>query len=129
MIKTAGKTYQINLEKVDKHKPFSLKVNDVLFKVQLGESVKRIITKTPTEPATRTKRRYGKAISEDAVVAPMAGKIVSVLVKEADHVKAGDIVCVLEAMKMENEIAVTEAGVIKEVKISKGMSVREGQAL
>jgi acetyl-CoA/propionyl-CoA carboxylase biotin carboxyl carrier protein len=59
----------------------------------------------------------------------MTGKIVSVKVKKGDQVKAGQVLCVVEAMKMENEIASSKAGVVKEVYVSEGSSVSEGEPL
>jgi glutaconyl-CoA decarboxylase len=59
----------------------------------------------------------------------MTGKILSVKVKKGDQVKAGQVVCVIEAMKMENEIAAPKAGTVREVHVSAGSSVNEGEAL
>jgi biotin carboxyl carrier protein len=59
----------------------------------------------------------------------MMGKIISVMVKKGDHVKAGQIVCVLEAMKMENEITTPNAGTVQEVCVFEGSSVSEGETL
>ncbi len=59
----------------------------------------------------------------------MAGKIISVRAKEGDLVKTGTVVCVLEAMKMENEITAMKSGTIQEVKASEGMAVNEGDVL
>ncbi|HDI06797.1 MAG TPA: biotin/lipoyl-binding protein [Candidatus Bathyarchaeota archaeon] len=59
----------------------------------------------------------------------MTGKIVSVKVKEGDSVKRGDVLCVLEAMKMENEISAPRDGVVREVHVSEGSAVSEGEVL
>lgn len=64
-----------------------------------------------------------------AVTAPLNGKIVQVLVKPGDQVKAGDTVCTLEAMKMENSITTESAGTVKAVLVSPGDQVDGGQAL
>lgn len=60
---------------------------------------------------------------------PMPGTILDVKVKVGDVVKAGDILLILEAMKMENELTADKAGTIKEVKVSKGQAVSGGDAL
>lgn len=70
-----------------------------------------------------------KMIEEGAVMAPMAGKIVSVKVKQGDSVKLGDVLCILEAMKMENEITAPKTGTVQSVNISEGMGVSEGDIL
>lgn len=60
---------------------------------------------------------------------PMPGTILDVKVKVGDVVKAGDVLLILEAMKMENELTADKAGTIKEVKVSKGQAVSGGDAL
>ncbi|UCB61520.1 MAG: biotin/lipoyl-binding protein [Candidatus Bathyarchaeota archaeon] len=59
----------------------------------------------------------------------MAGKIVAVKVKKGDTVKSGDVVCILEAMKMENEIAATKTGRVQEVNVAEGTPVNDGEVL
>jgi glutaconyl-CoA decarboxylase len=68
-------------------------------------------------------------VPEGAVIAPMTGKIVSVKAKKGDAVKRGDVVCILEAMKMENEILAPVEGVVQEVNVSEGSAVSEGDIL
>jgi urea carboxylase len=64
-----------------------------------------------------------------AVESPVAGNIWQVLVKPGDKISAGDIVCVLESMKMEIEIPSPESGIVKAVKRQQGQSVAAGQAI
>ena len=61
--------------------------------------------------------------------APMPGTIVSVNVTEGQSVKSGDILCILEAMKMENEIVAPCAGTVKQVIATKGASVATDEVL
>ncbi len=63
------------------------------------------------------------------VVAPMQGTIVNVLVEEGSEIEAGDPICVLEAMKMENNVLAEKSGSVKEVLIAKGDSVGAGDVL
>ena len=67
--------------------------------------------------------------SGEAVVAPMPGTILKVNVTAGQAVKAGDTLCVLEAMKMENEIKAPKDGVVNTVAVQKGASVNTGDAL
>jgi biotin carboxyl carrier protein len=67
--------------------------------------------------------------SSGAVLSPMPGKIMSVKVKVGDTVNANQVVCVLEAMKMENEVQTEVAGKVKEVKVKAGEMVEGGQTL
>lgn len=63
------------------------------------------------------------------VSAPMPGKIVSVNVTKGQQIKAGDIVVILEAMKMEQEIKSSLSGTVKEILVAAGDTVRKEQAL
>ena len=58
-----------------------------------------------------------------AVKAPMPGNLIKVNVKVGDAVKKGDVLCVLEAMKMENDIMAPADGVVASVEAAKGASV------
>jgi glutaconyl-CoA decarboxylase len=63
------------------------------------------------------------------VVSPMPGTILSINVKAGDAVKKGQVLCILEAMKMENEIMSGVDGKISSVAVSQGDSVNTGQVL
>jgi acetyl-CoA/propionyl-CoA carboxylase biotin carboxyl carrier protein len=82
--------------------------------------------------ATR-RRRSGAAATAGAgtgdVTVPMQGTIVKVLVAEGDSVDVGQTVCVLEAMKMENNITAEKAGTIKELRVEAGQSVGSGDVV
>ncbi len=58
---------------------------------------------------------------------PIAGKVISVSVKEGDKVKEGDTICLLESMKMENPIMSPVDGTVKEIKLTAGQVVEPGQ--
>ena len=65
----------------------------------------------------------------EVVSAPMPGTILKVTVTAGQAVKAGDVLCVLEAMKMENDITAPKDGTVSQVVTSKGASVSTGDAL
>jgi acetyl-CoA/propionyl-CoA carboxylase, biotin carboxylase, biotin carboxyl carrier protein len=64
-----------------------------------------------------------------AVTVPMQGTIVKVLVEVGEAVEAGQTICVLEAMKMENNIAAETSGTVKEIKVAPGDSVGSGDVV
>ena len=65
----------------------------------------------------------------DGITAPLAGSVVRVLVKEGQEIAAGDVLILLEAMKMETEITAPEAGVVTSVLVTAGDAVTGGQLL
>ena len=73
--------------------------------------------------------KSGGAASGDSVTAPTQGTIVKVLVEVGQEVAATDTVCVLEAMKMENNIAAGVDGTVAEVKVEAGASVSNGDVV
>ena len=130
-IKMDGKTYKIELPRTDWDKLFSIKVEEITFKAEVKTPIKKP-TLTTFEPVPLTPTRKAmttKQVVEGTITAPMTGKILSVKVKKGDQVELGQVVCILEAMKMENEITALKAGTVREVYVSEGSSVSEGDPL
>lgn len=65
----------------------------------------------------------------EIVTAPLPGKILEIKVKEGDTVKPGDVIVVIESMKMENEIRAQTNGKVKEIKVQPGEVVDIGREL
>jgi biotin carboxyl carrier protein len=63
------------------------------------------------------------------VTAQIAGRVLNVRVKRGDTVGQGDILLILEAMKMENEVKAPAAGTVKEVLVAEGARVTDGQTM
>lgn len=82
------------------------------------------------QPKQETKAEAPKKVAakagQEVVKAPMPGTILSINVKEGDNVKKGQILLILEAMKMENEIVSPRDGKIAKIVVSKGSSVNTG---
>ena len=69
------------------------------------------------------------AVSSGSVIAPMPGTILKVLKSSGDQVKAGDVVLILEAMKMENEITAPVDGTVESLNLTAGSTVAGGALL
>jgi acetyl-CoA/propionyl-CoA carboxylase biotin carboxyl carrier protein len=81
---------------------------------------------------TTTRKRHGKGApktSGDAVTAPMQGTVIKVAVSDGDTVSTGDLVVVLEAMKMENPVTAHKTGTIKSLAVEPGSPVGQGAVL
>jgi biotin carboxyl carrier protein len=81
------------------------------------------------ERALRTGARGGVDTGEREVRASMPGKVVAVLVEVGAAVEAGTGLLVIEAMKMENEIASPRAGTVRELRVQPGQAVEAGELL
>ena len=81
----------------------------------------------------KEKEPYGKfetiTTREKSILAPMPAKIIKVNCKAGERVRRGDLLMVLEAMKMENEILSPADGVIKEVRVAEGVTVSHDETL
>ena len=83
---------------------------------------------TAPPPPAQHASRHGEHV-HDVISAPMQGTILKVLVEAGQEIEAGDIICVLEAMKMENHIAASREGTLSEVPIEVGQVVESGATL
>lgn len=108
---------------------YKVKVNGKLFEVEL-ESVSEN-NQTIAAPAQAAPVQAAPALGGAGaeLKAPMAGTILDVKVSVGQTVNVGDVVCILEAMKLENEVVADVAGVVKSIAVTKGTSVSNGQLI
>ncbi|SHJ63023.1 Biotin carboxyl carrier protein [Dethiosulfatibacter aminovorans DSM 17477] len=89
----------------------------------------RAAAPAPAPAAPKAAPAAAPAGGGELIAAPMPGTILDIKVTEGQAVKAGDILLILEAMKMENEIVAPADGTVKSIHTSKGTSVSSGDAL
>lgn len=109
---------------------FDVEVEGEVFKVRVSGAGLSVVA---AAPATAAGGNSGLAaapkVGEGTVLAPMQGLIVKIPVKQGDDVKLGDVVAVLEAMKMQNDIVSTVAGKVSAVYVKEGEVVTPNQPL
>lgn len=97
---------------------------------QGGKTTPAVPAKTLTainggkSPSTQPKSSASKTFN-----APMPGTVLDIKVSAGNSVKQGQVLIILEAMKMENELVAESDGVVKEIHVSKGQSVQAGELL
>jgi pyruvate carboxylase subunit B len=109
---------------------FDVEVDGEVFKVKVsgaGMTVMQAAVSGP--PAGAPSTPAPPKVGEGTVIAPMQGLIVKMPVKVGDSVKLGDVVAVLEAMKMQNDIVTTVAGRVSQVYVKEGEVVSPNQPL
>jgi glutaconyl-CoA/methylmalonyl-CoA decarboxylase subunit gamma len=128
----------------DQVRRFKVSVNGVSYSVEVQEEG-MVVTPAPATPAPMPAASAPAApapaipapaaapvtvaAGETPVKAPMPGKITKIMAKAGDKVKKGDVVLLLEAMKMQNEIVAPVAGAVKSINVVSGQSVKAGDVM
>lgn len=126
-----GQTYTVQVEEMTNDTTIS-PMNKV---DQTGVKASSTDTETKQAKVSAPVAEQPKETQKPAVVggmsvkAPMPGSILEVKVKEGDTVKDGDVLLVLEAMKMENELTASQAGTVTQILVKKGDTVNSGDPL
>lgn len=131
--KISGKEYNVTIGEIE-NKIAKVNVNGTDYEVELeNQPVAAPVAAAPATaaPAAQAAPAAAPAAKPAAgpgvkVTSPLPGVIIEVSVKEGQAVKAGQKVAVIEAMKMENEIAATQDGNVTAIHVAKGDSVLEG---
>jgi acetyl-CoA/propionyl-CoA carboxylase biotin carboxyl carrier protein len=83
-----------------------------------------------SRPPKRERRSGGAAsATSESLASPLQGTVLRVAVEKGAEVAEGDLICVIEAMKMENEIAAHRAGTVEELNVSEGAAVASGEVI
>ena len=109
-------------------KKYKVNVNGTVYELEIEEMSASQAASVASAPAASPAAPAASGEGE-AVTAPMPGTILSVNVNIGDSVKKGQVLMILEAMKMENEIMAANDGVVTSVSVTKGTAVQSGDAL
>ena len=107
---------------------FKINIDGKLFEAEV-EEIGGSAPAAPRQAAAPVSQPPVVSGSGNAVISPMPGKIVSVKVSKGQQVQAGDVVLILEAMKMEQDIKTNFSGTVNEVLVNAGDTVKKEQAL
>ena len=128
-INVNGNTYEVEVEELGGASGPSIAPPPVAKAAPPAAAPKAPAAAAPSAPASEPKKTAPAAAGAGDITAPMQGKIISVEVNVGDSVSEGDVVVVLEAMKMENEVFCDADGTVKEIKCKPGDNVNSGDVL
>lgn len=128
-IKVNGISYEVEIEEIKEGAPQA--AAPTLAKVTPKVAAPKVAAPKVEVPKAKAKEKEAVAAGagEHSIDAPMPGKIVKVVVEEGQSVKAGDVLLVLEAMKMQNEITADADGTVKAVNVEAGQNVKVKESL
>lgn len=115
-------------------KKFNITVNGNAYEVEIEEvkATAPVAAAPKAAPAAAPAPKAAPAAAaagDNTVTAPMPGKIVKLVASVGQAVNAGDVLLILEAMKMQNEITAPAAGTVKSFAVNAGDSVKPGQTM
>lgn len=111
-------------------KNYEIEIDGQVYHVKVRELPDdAVMTEQPKADSGRHVADSATQTEGKTMLAPMAGTILRILVKEGQRVKKGENLIVLEAMKMENEIVADEDGVVRRILVKENDSVESDQAL
>ncbi|WP_271910278.1 sodium-extruding oxaloacetate decarboxylase subunit alpha [Vreelandella alkaliphila] len=108
---------------------YTVKLNGKAFVVEVSEGGEIGAVQEQAAMSTNAPKEEAPAPSGESIDAPLAGNIFKVNVRPGDQVADGDVVIILEAMKMETEVRASSAGTVSKVNVSEGDSVTVGDSL
>ena len=111
-------------------KKYRVTVNGTVYEVELEELTGSVPVSAPAAPAAAPAPAASAApAAGEQICAPMPGNILKINVSQGQKVNEGDVLIVLEAMKMENEIVATKSGTVAQIVTAKGAVVETGAPL
>jgi biotin carboxyl carrier protein len=132
-IKIDERTYIVEIEDINV-RPVRARVDGIEFEVMPEKTGPVAVTrearkKSIYQPASTASPSPNPALSGNALTAPLPGTVTEVFVKAGEKVESGQVVLVIEAMKMKNSIRSLYSGTVSEVLVSAGQSVAHKQPL
>jgi biotin carboxyl carrier protein len=125
-----GNEYEVHINSFEENIA-EVDVNGSIYQVELEEQVKT--TKTPklvrSKPVVTKESKPQPVSGLSKVEAPLPGTVFKLKVKEGDTVTKGQVLMIMEAMKMENNVLAEKDGVVSKLHVTEGASVLQGDVL
>ena len=130
IVKVADKSYEVEIEDIHA-RPVIARVDGQIFEVGPEDDVKSASQKELTllKPVEAAKPPTGPSAGANDMTAPLPGTVIEIFVKAGDQIEAGQVILIIEAMKMKNSIRSTRAGKLADVLVSAGQTVPHKQFL
>jgi len=128
IVKVTDKSFEVEIEDIHA-RPVIACVDGQVFEVHPEDQVQSLLQKEPSlvKPVEMSKQPSISGGNE--MTAPLPGTVIEIFIKVGDQIEAGQVILVIEAMKMKNSIRSRRAGKIAEVLVSAGQTVAHKQAL
>jgi glutaconyl-CoA/methylmalonyl-CoA decarboxylase subunit gamma len=128
----SGNKYDVDIKDVE-DEVAHIEVNGTLYTVEIHREVKKPKTPKLVRSEIKTRPGEGNIVRKDSsgyqLKAPLPGNIFKILVKEGDAIKKGDILLIMEAMKMENNVMSEKEGTVKSIRVKVGDNVLQNDVL
>jgi oxaloacetate decarboxylase alpha subunit len=130
-IETKESTQPPSSVKSDSTEPavYSVRVDGQLFEVEVAQGGELKNVQVVQQNTDSAKTKQSPSSTGTPLNAPLAGNIFKILVRDGDTVNSGDVVIIMEAMKMETEVRTATSGVVSQITTKEGDAVQTGQAL
>ena len=129
-VKIADRSFEVEIEDIHA-RPVIARVDGQEFEVSPEENVPSAPQKEPAllKPVEVSKQPSSAGAGANEMTAPLPGTVIEIFVRAGDQLEAGQVILIIEAMKMKNSIRSTRAGKLAEVLVAAGQTVAHKQAL
>lgn len=114
-----GNSYNVELIRKDGGKSYTVNAHYQSYNIDIIDSQAKYL---------RTRKNADEK-QQDKIISPMPGKVVKIPVKTGDHLEPGDIVAVIEAMKMQSNYKVSSECIVKDILVSEGDAINSNQVI
>lgn len=130
VVRVADKSYEVEIDDIHA-RPVIAHVEGQEFGVSPENGLKVLPAREAKEfkPVELPKQPAGPSAGSDEMTAPLPGTVIEIFVKSGEQIETGQVILIIEAMKMKNSIRSTRAGKIAEVLVSAGQTVAHKQVL